>query len=146
MQKLSGKEFIKFNGLAIALGIIRNLDGSFRDRIMKSLATESPALAKIACECEFLYQDLALLRANSLAQALNNIESGAWLNAWKLTSTELKKIILNHMSERRQTDFLLSAKKSPPIPKHSALKAQNYIAKMILAGLRSGTYNLKKQR
>ena len=146
MRKFSQeKKLFKFNGLAIAVGILRNLDTSFKDSIQKSLKTDFPALAKIAAECEFLYKDLARLQTNSLIRALNTIEPKALLNAWKLTTPELQGLILSHMSKQRQADFLQLAKTAPPIPKHSILKAQTYIAKTILAGLRKGNYKLKSQ-
>ncbi|NRA44022.1 MAG: hypothetical protein HRU09_03590 [Oligoflexales bacterium] len=147
MERTQVKEkLIRFNGLAIAISITRNLDPAFKSKALKALALQFPPLAKIAIECEFLYRDLPQLDAKSLTHALHSIQTSAWLSAWKLTDSELKRTLLNHMSKRRQDDFLQSARGLPPIPRASAIKAQSFIAKAILAGLRKGTYQLKKQR
>lgn len=137
-------KLVSLDGLTIAISIFRNLEESFKKKLIQDLTIKSPALAKLALECEFLYKDLPRLQNKSFEQVLNRIDRKVWLYAWKLTSPALKHDILSHMSQRRQLDFLEAVKTLPAIPKANALKAQTYIAKTILAGLRSGAFQLKK--
>ena len=137
---------IQIDGLAIAIRIIRGFKGPVKQKVLTALAKKSPAIAKVAFECEFLYQDLPLLEAKSLTRALHSIRPQLWHHAWKITPPSIQSVLLEHMSERSQADFLHTVQESPTIPKLSAKRAQSVIAKTILNGLRSGLYHLKDQR
>ncbi|MEZ4742482.1 MAG: FliG C-terminal domain-containing protein [Bdellovibrionota bacterium] len=135
-----------FNGPAILISMLRELDPVTRQRMTKKLASASPIFAKLYEHCEFLYADIFRLDDKSIQNLLTSFSEKEWIIAWKLSSEKVRQKLLTNMSERRQKEFMQSLKAFPKTHKKQVIKVQIKIAKKCLDCLRSGHYKLHSKR
>jgi len=142
----SGRPHRIFNGLALIVAIIREADPIFRKDLIKKIQNASPLIAKLVDHCEFIYTDIARLDKRSLEFILAKIPEDDWLLAWKLTPENLQRVLLTHMTERRQLEFVRLAKDMPKVHKKKVYLAQMRIAQKTHQWLREGKLGLTSRR
>lgn len=118
-----------FNGYAILVAMMRELDPKTRNQLLGKLRPKAPILARIIDECDFVYRDIIYLTDKSLQELFKKFSTQEWLVAWKLTDKALQKRILNNLSDTKKLEFVTAVKGAGKVRKSSVYATQNKIAR-----------------
>jgi len=140
------KEMKQFNGPAILVAMLRELDPISRKKFEEKLSSVSPILAKLSEHCEFIYADIYRLDDKSLQNLIATITEPDWLLAWKLSSHAVREKLLKNMSARRRENFLEQIQHAPKVHRKRVIKVQKTIAEVCHQKLKSGDYRIHSRR
>ena len=130
---------LKMNGPATMVALIREAPIEIQHQWQKKLTDEDLPLALMAQHYSFIYNDIPKLTGKSVLVLLNSISNKKWLFAWKLSTPETKRTLLDQMSSSRQKQFLEDFKDLRKVPRSYVVKIQISISKEINQGLKKGT-------
>jgi flagellar motor switch protein FliG len=143
---MTDREMKKFNGAAILVAMFREFDPQTRVKFGAKIKEQSPILARLIEQCEFIYADLYWLDNRSLQKLLTVIPENDWQLAWKLTDDRTKKRLLENMSSRRQEQFLETMDLASKVHKSQVYRVQAVIAQSCHSELKLGRYKMHSRR
>jgi flagellar motor switch protein FliG len=135
----------KFNGPALLISMLREVDPAFRRELCTKIASFSPEIARLADHYELLYMDMLRVTDQTLPQLITQIPEKTLLIAWRLTRSDLRSKMLAAMSERRREAFIAEVESSRPVPKAQVYHAQDFIVKVMKKMLDTGKLRLESK-
>jgi len=118
----------KINGHAVICAMMRAIEPSFRQHLLKKLEPVAPDLVALVEKTSFLYLDIARLDDKGIQTLLRDMTQKEWLIAWKLTPSKLRKLLLRNMSNSQQTEFLEEFSLLPKMKRSLVMATQMRIA------------------
>ncbi len=145
---MKNSEYKTFNGIAILAAMFREVsDPIFRKKLYRKLETQSPILAALVDETEFLFSDIDRLDSPSIKKVLSIFPPSEWTSALKHSDRKTQEFLLNQMPEGRRNNILEElAYKKVKISPTDSIKAQLKIAKTISDQLKLGALKINSKR
>jgi flagellar motor switch protein FliG len=100
LSSLANQDFTVVGGLSHVVDILNNVDRGTERHIMESLEIEDTDLAEDIKKRMFVFEDILLLDNRSIQRFLREIENSMLALALKMSTEELKDLILKNMSKR----------------------------------------------
>jgi len=117
----------KVNGPRIAAQILKSMNLSAKDRIVKTIEARSPRLAQKINENLFNFDDINELTPQGVQTLIKEIDHDDLVMSFKLATSEVKAILIQNMSERKRAMVESDLESMPPVKKLEVEDAQRRI-------------------
>ncbi|RMG40642.1 MAG: hypothetical protein D6719_10440 [Candidatus Dadabacteria bacterium] len=131
MTKGPQEDYEAIDGPRAAAKIVNSLDSDARERLLKAIGEQDPALMQKIMANIFTFEDIATLTPTSVQRVIKEVDHKDLVISLKTASARLKVILFKNMSSRKrqlvEEDFSIL----PKIPISEVEAAQRRIAKRV---------------
>ena len=119
----------KKNNFEQLVGVIKDLDATQTQQLLKDLTDKNPSLAQAILEAMFKFDDLIYITDRSMQTFIKEIDRKTLIKALKQSNEDVLQKILHNLSKRAGETLLEELEIAPPIRLSEVREAQRSIAK-----------------
>ena len=131
LSSLVNQDFTVVGGLSNVVDILNNVDRGTERHIMESLEIEDTDLAEEIKKRMFVFEDILLLDNRSIQRFLREVENNMLALALKMSTDELKDLILKNMSKRMAEMIMEDMEFMGPVRIKDVEEAQQNVVNII---------------
>lgn len=131
LSALVNQDFTVVGGLSYVVDILNNVDRGTERHIMESLEIEDTDLAEEIKKRMFVFEDILLLDNRSIQRFLREVENNMLALALKMSTDELKDLILKNMSKRMAEMIMEDMEFMGPVRIKDVEEAQQNVVNII---------------
>ena len=117
----------RVDGPKIAAQILKNMNLSNKEKIVKAIEAREPGLAKKINENLLNFDDILELTPQGVQTLIKEVEHGDLVLSFKLASADVQTLLLRNMSERKKAIVKSDFEDLGPVRKSDAEDAQRRI-------------------